>query len=94
MGKLLILSKYIFVIYESDIYEVRRHIHITYKHKGDKTSCKFWLEPQIEIDENKKGDFAAKELLEVKKLIVENQQLLEKQLDLFHSKQTVKAIKK
>ncbi|MGI4728541.1 MAG: hypothetical protein ACRYGB_08205 [Janthinobacterium lividum] len=41
-----------------------------------------------------KGDFAAKELLEIKKLIVKNQQLLEKQLDLFYSKQTVKAIKK
>lgn len=73
MGKLLILSKYIFVIYGTDIYEARKHIHVTYKHKGNKTSCKFWLEPQIELDENKKGDFTSKELVEIKNLIVENQ---------------------
>lgn len=94
MGKLLILVKYIFVIYGTDIYETRRHIHATYKHKGDKVSCKFWLEPEIMLDENKKGSFTAKELLEIKTLIVENQDLLNGQLDLFYSSKQVKAIKK
>ena len=29
MGKILILSKYIFLIYSVDIGEIRRHIHVT-----------------------------------------------------------------
>lgn len=47
MGKLLILAKYIFLIYGSDIYETRRHIHVTYNQRGYKRACKFWLEPEI-----------------------------------------------
>ena len=94
MGKLLILAKYIFLIYGSDIYETRKHIHITYNHKGFKRSCKFWLEPEIQLDENKKGDFSVKELTEIEKLIVENKADLLNQLDLFYNQQTVKAIRK
>lgn len=94
MGKLLILSKYIFVIYGTDIYEVRKHIHVTYNHKGSITSCKFWLEPESKLDESKKGEFTAKELLEIEKLIIENQSLLLKQLETFYNYQQVKAIKK
>jgi len=33
MGKLLILANYIFLIYGSDIYETRKHIHVTYSHR-------------------------------------------------------------
>ena len=61
---LLILAKYTFLIYGSDIYEKRRHIHVTYSRRGFKRSCKFWLEPSLKPDENKKGDFNSKELLE------------------------------
>lgn len=53
MGKILILSKYIFLIYSVDIYEFRRHIHVTYNLAGYKKSCKFWLEPKVQLDENK-----------------------------------------
>lgn len=94
MGKLLILSKYIFLIYATDIYEYRKHIHVTYKYSGLKKSCKFWLEPELKLDESKKGDFTAKELSEIKNLIIEHQYLLNKQLILFYNNQLVKAIKK
>lgn len=65
MGKLLILTKYIFLIYGSDIHEERRHIHVTYARRGYKKSCKFWLEPKIQLDENKHGEFSNKELGEI-----------------------------
>jgi hypothetical protein len=65
MGKLLILSRYIFLIYGSDIYESRKHIHVTYNRRGFKRACKFWLEPTIEIDSNKKGEFTTIELNEI-----------------------------
>jgi len=94
VGKLLILSKYIFLIYGSDISELRRHIHVTYAHRGYKQSCKFWLDPEIALDENKKGEFTDKELREMEKLILENKALLERQLDLFYSHQPVKAERK
>jgi hypothetical protein len=94
MGKLLILAKYIFLIYGSDIYESRRHIHITYAQRGYKKSCKFWLEPQIELDENKAGNFTRAELIEISKLIIEHKDLILQQLDLFYAQQTVKAIRK
>jgi hypothetical protein len=94
MGKLLILSRYIFLIYGSDIYEKRRHIHVTYSQSGYKRSCKFWLEPMIELDENKKGDFTDTELNEIKKLIEENLEIIVEQLDLFYANKQVKAIRK
>jgi hypothetical protein len=94
MGKLLILAKYIFLIYGSDIFEIRRHIHVTYNHRGFKRSCKFWLEPEISLDENKTGDFSDKELREIENLIIENRELLIEQLDLFYKNEPVKAIRK
>ena len=93
MGKLLILARYIFLIYGSDINEQRRHIHCTYAYKGFKRSCKFWLEPEIELDENKFGIFTQKELNEIKNLIVENEQLLLAQLEHFYNGEPVKAIR-
>lgn len=72
MGKILILLKYVFLIYSVDINELRRHIHVTHNVAGYKKSCKFWLEPEIELDENKKGDFNEIKLREIKKLIEEN----------------------
>jgi hypothetical protein len=94
MGKLLILAKYVFLIYGSDIFEPRKHIHVTYNHRGFKRSCKFWLEPEISLDESKTGDFSDKELREIENLIRENQELLEGQLDLFYKNELVKAIRK
>ncbi|MFP4342003.1 MAG: DUF4160 domain-containing protein [Cyclobacteriaceae bacterium] len=93
MGKLLILAKYIFLIYGSDIHETRRHIHITHARRGYKKSCKFWLEPEIQIDENKKGEFTSKELKEIEKLIHEHKGLLLQQLDEFYKGKPVTAIR-
>ena len=66
MGKLLIVSKYIFLIYSADIFETRKHIHVTYNYRGFKKSCKFWLEPEVRLDESNRGDFSDKELRELK----------------------------
>lgn len=94
MGKLLILTKYIFLIYGSDIYETRKHVHVTYNYRGYKRACKFWLEPEIQLDENKKGDFSLKELTEIEKLILDNRKILLAQLDVFYSRKKVTAIRK
>jgi hypothetical protein len=94
MGKLLILANYIFLIYGSDIYEKRRHVHVTYNHRGFKKACKFWLEPEIELDINKVGDFKSHELNEIRDLIIGNKDILMKQLDLFYANQQVRAIRK
>ena len=94
MGKLLILVKYIFLIYSADINELRKHIHVTYNVAGYKKSCKFWLEPAIEVDENKKGDFNDLELTEIKKLIEENKGTILQQLNLFYTGEPVKAIRR
>ena len=94
MGKLLILAKYIFLIYGSDILESRRHIHVTYAQRGYKKSCKFWMEPTIELDESKAGDFSQTELNEIRKLIIEHKEVILQQLDLFYKRQFVTAIRK
>jgi hypothetical protein len=93
MGKLLIFARYIFLIYGSDINEQRRHIHCTYAYKGFKRSCKFWLQPEVELDENKAGDFTDKELNEIKNLVVVNKKLLLAQLERFYNGEPVKAIR-
>ena len=94
MGKLLILSNYIFLVYGTDIYEARKHVHVTYAHRGFKRACKFWLEPEISLDASKKGDFSKSELNEITKLIFENKELLLSQLKLFYANIPVKAIRK
>ncbi len=94
MGKLLILSNYIFLVYGSDIYETRKHVHVTYAHRGFKRACKFWLEPEIALESTKKGNFNKEELNEITKLIVENKKKLLSQLELFYNHMPVKAIRK
>lgn len=93
MGKLLILTKYIFLIYGSDINETRRHIHVTYAQRGYKKSCKFWLEPDIQLDENKRGEFTNKELRDIEKLIQEHKEVLLQQLEEFYKGNQVTAIR-
>lgn len=94
MGKILVLAKYIFLVYGSDIYEKRKHIHCTYAYRGHKRSCKFWLEPHVGLDVNKKGDFTDRELNEIKRLIEENKSLILEQLERFYNNEQVKAIRK
>ena len=93
MGKLLILARYIFLIYGADINEKRRHVHCTYAYKGFKQSCKFWLEPEVELDKNKSGNFTEKELNEIKNLILQHKELLLNQLEDFYNGKQVKAIR-
>lgn len=93
MGKILILLKYIFLIYSVDINEVRKHIHVTRNVAGHKRSCKFWLEPDIELAENKKAGFTVIELREIRKLIEQNKEVILQQLKLFYAGQPVKAIR-
>ena len=93
MGKLLILARYIFLIYGSDINEIRKQVHCTYANKGFKRSCKFWLEPIVELDDNKSGDFSEKELNEIKSLILEHKDILLTQLYDFYNNKQVKAIR-
>ncbi len=94
MGKLLILARYIFLIYGSDINETRRHVHVTHAVRGYKKSCKFWLEPDVLLDANKTGEFSETELTEIRKLIIEHKKVILKQLDLFYKGQPVKAVRK
>jgi hypothetical protein len=94
MGKILILLKYVFLVYSIDINELRKHVHVTHNVAGYKKSCKFWLEPKVELDENKKGDFTEVELREIKKLIEENKQIILQQLNLFYLGKPIKSIKK
>ncbi len=82
------------MIYSVDINETRRHIHVTHNAAGYKKSCKFWLEPEVMSDENKKGNFTEIELREIRKLIEENKELILQQLKLFYQGKPVKSMKK
>jgi hypothetical protein len=93
MGKILILLKYVFLVYSADINELRKHIHVTYNVAGYKKSCKFWLEPKVELDENKKGFFSEIELREIEKLIENNKEIILQQLNLFYKGDAVKSIR-
>lgn len=59
-----------------------------------KSPATFWLEPEIELDQNKRGNFTEVELNEIQKLIEEYKELILQQLDLFYQGQHVKSIKK
>jgi hypothetical protein len=72
----------------------KKHIHVTYNHRGFKKACKFWLEPEIELDNHKVGDFKSHELNEIRDLIISNKDILMKHLDLFYANQQVRAIRK
>jgi hypothetical protein len=93
MGKILILLKYVFLVYSTDIDELRKHIHVTYNVAGYKKSCKFWLEPKVELDEYKKGVFSEIELREIEKLIEKNKETILQQLSLFYKGEAVKSIR-
>lgn len=60
---------------------------------GYKKSCKFWLEPNVEQDENKKGSFSIIELREIEKLIENNKEIILQQLNLFYAGNAVKSIR-
>ncbi|NCO56537.1 MAG: hypothetical protein COS14_04440 [Bacteroidetes bacterium CG02_land_8_20_14_3_00_31_25] len=67
MPKILIYKNiWIFIIYSTDVYEKRKHIHVG--KRGMKNLCKIWLEPKVGIANP--GNLTVKqqnELLEVTK---------------------------
>ena len=94
MGKLLILLKYVISVFSVDINEKRKHVHVVSKKKGKVRTAKFWLEPSIEVDEKKKGDFNKTEINEIIRLIEVNKEVIKSQLDKFYQGKTIKAIRK
>jgi len=62
MPKLLIYQAvWIFTIFETDIFENRKHVHVG--RKGTEKLCKIWLEPEIIIA--KPGELSISEQREV-----------------------------
>jgi len=61
--------------------------------KGFKRSCKFWLEPEVMLNQNKTGDFSEIELNEIKSLVVKHEEIIRKQLELFYNNKPVRAIR-
>lgn len=90
MGKLIIFDKYIFFVFSVDINEKRRHVHIRDKTGKINKLCKFWIEPGIKLAKNVK--FNSKEISELEKLISDNINLINKQLDKFYAGKKVKSI--
>jgi hypothetical protein len=91
MPKLLIISKYVFLLYSSDIAENRKHVHVESKKGRFRITAKFWLEPGIKLVD--RGDFSNAELKRIEKLIKENYVLLNKQIDKFSKGIKIKTIK-
>ena len=90
MPKILIFKQiWIFIIYDTDMYENRRHVHIG--RKGTVNLCKIWLEPEIEI--SKSGDLTKKELKTVKEITEQYHQQLIEQWDKFISGKGIQIIK-
>jgi len=91
MSKLLIIKRYIFLIYSIDLAEKRKHIHVESRKGRFRRTAKFWLEPKIELVES--GDFGKHEIEEIRKLIIQNIELLNEQIGKFSKGQKVRTIK-
>lgn len=92
MGKLLVFLKYVFFVFSSDVKENRRHVHVTDKKRDLERICKFWIEPEIDLEYN--IGFSPKEIREIEKMIRGNIKDIHTQLNLFYLYKTVEAIKK
>jgi len=90
LGKLIVFAKYVIFVFSSDINEKRKHIHVRDKAGKIKRLCKFWIEPEIDIEYN--YGFRDFELNEIKSLITENIDIINKQLDKFYAGNKVKSI--
>jgi hypothetical protein len=67
MPKVLIYKDiWIFIIYPTDMYENRKHIHVG--KKDTRELCKIWLEPEVEIAEN--GELNNKQINEIIEIVV------------------------
>ena len=63
MPKLLIIKKYVFLLFSVDIFEHRNHIHVEVKKGHRRRVAKFWLEPEIELVD--KGNLSDKDFLQM-----------------------------
>jgi len=90
MPKVLIFKNiWIFIIYATDVYENKMHVHI-----GKKATihlCKIWLEPQVEIANV--GELTIKEQNEVLEITKTYKEELIKQWQNFTSGREIKLIK-
>ena len=90
MPKILIFNAiWIFIIYPTDMYENRMHVHVGKKDSFD--LCKIWLEPNIEIV--KPGELTKKEQNEVLNIAKKYSDLLEQQWKDFVAGKKIKPIK-
>ena len=92
MPKILIINNIIFYIFGIDINENRRHIHVFLQSVNGFKPAKILVEPKIEIA--KQGDFKAKEINKILKLVKENIDIINSQLDKFFNNEPLKVIKK
>ncbi len=77
----MIIQSYLFVLYSIDINESRMHIHVESRKGKFRISAKWWLEPEIQLAT--KGNFSAKEIKRIEKLIFEHSGLLVSQIEKF-----------
>jgi len=91
MPKILIVGDISFFIYSGDINEKRLHIHVEKKKGRFRKAAKFWLEPEIELEN--KGNLSGKEINEVKKIIEMNKDNLVQQMKNFYNGLEIKTIR-
>ncbi|MCI0448342.1 MAG: DUF4160 domain-containing protein [Chlorobi bacterium] len=91
MPKLLIVRQYVFLIYSSDLAENRKHVHVESRKGRFRQTAKFWLEPKVALVD--KGGFSKTELKNIEKLIKENLNLLNRQIEKFANGIKIKTIK-
>ena len=89
MPKVLIYKLiWIFVIFNTDIYENRKHIHVG--KRGTKKLCKIWLKPIVSLADP--GDLTIKQQNEVLQVTLSFLPDLLKQWEIFRKGQRVKTI--
>jgi len=92
MPKILIVGKFVFLLFASDVSENRRHIHVEVRRGRKRRVAKFWLEPRIELVAA--GGLTTREVTQVIALLEENAFQISRQLDRFYSGKPVKVVKK
>lgn len=88
MPKILVVGRFVFLLFASDVAEARRHIHVEVKKGRRRHVAKFWLEPMLELVEA--GDLNDREVREVVSLIRLHEALIASQLDRFYAGKPVK----
>ena len=61
-------------VFSGDINEKRKHIHIRDKKGRINRLCKFWIQPEIELANNR--GFSKAEINEIKKLVSSNIEII------------------